>query len=116
MDLDHYSSAPSSPISNLDPSSIPMDQLPIPTAAQPEILGVHTPHPAFNAMAQLATVEGSLASMLLILEHLLHNNENLLPAPAPTVLALALGPDFLALHTAAKLVLRLNPSAIFDGD
>jgi hypothetical protein len=93
-----------------------MDQLPVPAAAQPEILGVHTPHPASNAMAQLAALEVSLVSMQLMLKHLLHNNKNPLPAPAPTVLALASGPDFSALYPAAKSVLQLNPSAIFDGD
>jgi hypothetical protein len=80
-----------------------MDQLPVLTATQPEILGVHTPHPASNAMAQLAAIEGSLVNMQSMLKHLLHNNENLLPALAPTVLALASGPDFSALLPSSKV-------------
>ncbi|KAJ7303584.1 hypothetical protein DFH08DRAFT_977094 [Mycena albidolilacea] len=108
--------APSSPTFNLNPSSIPMDQLPTPVAAQPEILSVHTLDSASDIMDWLAAIEGSLTSMQLMLKYLLHHNQNLLPAPAPAILAPALGPDFLALHPAAKLVLQPNPPAIFDSD
>ncbi|KAJ7888871.1 hypothetical protein B0H14DRAFT_3429845 [Mycena olivaceomarginata] len=115
-DSDHYSSAPSSPTSNLDPSSVPMDQPPAPDSAQPEIPSVHAPHPDSGAMARLAAVEGSLESIQSTLRQLLLSTQNPPPAPAPAVPAPAPGPDFSAPHPAPKTVLRPNPPAVFDGD
>jgi hypothetical protein len=93
MDLDHYSSAPSSPTSNLDPSSIPMDQSPTPAAVQPEIPGVHTLHLASDPMDWLTTIECSLTGMQAILLCLLYNSENQPSlAPIPAIPALVAGP------------------------
>jgi hypothetical protein len=116
MDSDHYSSAPSSPTSNLDPSSILMDQLPTPDSAQPEIPSVHTPDVDSGAMARLAAVEGSLETIQDTLCQLLLSTQNPPPALAPAAPAPALGPDFSAPHPAPKTVLRPNPPAVFDGD
>jgi hypothetical protein len=91
MDSDHYSSAPSSPTSNLDPSSILMDQPPAPVTTQPEILSVHTPDPASSGIARLSAVEGSLGDIQLMLCQLLLNSQNLLPASTPAVQALVPG-------------------------
>ncbi|KAJ7819850.1 hypothetical protein B0H14DRAFT_3472776 [Mycena olivaceomarginata] len=115
-DSDHYSSASSSPTSNLDPSSVPMDQLPAPASAQPEIPSVHTPDPASEAMDRLAAIEDSLESIQDALRQLLLSAQNLPPAHAPAALAPVLGPDFLAPHPAPKTVLRPNPPAVFDGN
>jgi hypothetical protein len=103
--LDHYSSAPFSPTSNLDPSSILMDQLPTPAAVQPDIPSVHTSDPASDTMAQLAAVEGSLGDIQLMLCKLLLSTQNLVLASVPAALALVLGPDFSAPHPAPKTVL-----------
>jgi hypothetical protein len=81
MDSDCYYSTPSSPTSNLDPSSIPMDQLPASAATQPEIPSIYTPDPVSDTMDWLAAVEGSLASIQQMLEQLLPNNQNLPSAP-----------------------------------
>jgi hypothetical protein len=53
----------------------------------------------------ITAVKGSLASIHQMLQRLLLITQNLLSAPAPATPALVLGPDFLALHPAAKLVL-----------
>jgi hypothetical protein len=93
MDSDHYFSAPSSPTSNLDPSSIPMDQLPASITMQPEIPSASAPDLASGTMARLAAVEDSLVDIQLMLRKLLLSTQNLLPAPAPAAPALVPGPE-----------------------
>jgi hypothetical protein len=84
-----------------------MDQAPAPGTVQPEILSFHALDLASNAMDQLATVKGSLASIQHILERLLPINQNPLSAPAPAAPAPALGPDFST--QLQKKVLQPNP-------
>jgi hypothetical protein len=67
-------------------------------------------------MNRLAAVEGSLLSIQQMLLQLLPDTQNLPPAPTPAGPAPVLGPDFLALHPAAKTVLQLNPPAVFDSN
>jgi hypothetical protein len=111
MDLDHYSSTPASPTSNLDPSSIPMDApSPTPLGIQPEIPDFHVLHLASDPKARLTTIKGALVNIEAALLCLLHNSQNTpLPAPNPATPAPAVGPDFSTLTPTAKLVLPLNP-------
>jgi hypothetical protein len=92
-----------------------MDQPPTPSAVQLEIPGTSALDLASNPMDWLAAIEGSLASIQHTLGLLLAN-QNPLSAPTSATPALVLGPDFSALHPAAKTVLRPNPLAIFDSD
>jgi hypothetical protein len=70
-DSDRYSSAPSSPTSNLDASSVPVDQMPDPAVTQPTVPGFHTSHPASDPEAWLTAVKGSLTTIEALLHCLL---------------------------------------------
>ncbi|KAF8193480.1 hypothetical protein K438DRAFT_1969385 [Mycena galopus ATCC 62051] len=118
-DSNHYTSAPASPTSNLDPSSPILMDAPSTgnTAAQSRLLDVHILDTASDPETQLIAVEESLANIEVMLLCLLHSSQK--PpanAPVPAVLAPAAGPNFTTLTPAAKLVLQPNPPAIFDSD
>jgi hypothetical protein len=88
-----------------------MDQTPDPAVTQLVVPGVH------DLKAQLTANKGSLTNIKAALLYLLHGIQNSTPlAPAPATLAPAVGTDFTTFTPTAKLVLQLNPPAIFNGD
>jgi hypothetical protein len=72
-------------------------------SAQPKILSASTLDLASDPIDWLAAVKGSLASIQEALRLLLAN-QNPPSASTPAPPAQVLGPDFLALHPAAKMV------------
>ncbi|KAF8214247.1 ADP-ribosylation factor family-domain-containing protein [Mycena galopus ATCC 62051] len=105
-DSDRYASAPASPTSNLDPSSLMDAPTPGNGSVQPELPDVHIPDSAPNPETRLTVVEDSLTNIETLLLCVLHNSQNPpATAPVPAALAPAAGPDFTTLTPAAKSVL-----------
>ncbi|KAF8146596.1 hypothetical protein K438DRAFT_1990506 [Mycena galopus ATCC 62051] len=105
-DSDRCASAPASPTSNLDPSSLMDAPTPGNGSAPPELPDVYIPDPATDPESRLTAVEGSLANIEALLLRVLHNSQNPpATAPVPAVPAPAVGPDFTTLTPAAKSVL-----------
>ncbi|KAF8180768.1 hypothetical protein K438DRAFT_1976587 [Mycena galopus ATCC 62051] len=105
-DSDRYASAPASPTSNLDPSSLMDAPTPGNGAAQPELPDVHIPDLGSDPVTQLTAVEDSLANIEGLLRRVLHNSQNPpAAAPVPAAPAPAVGPDFTSLTPTAKSVL-----------